>query len=88
MRLPALGPSQPTSLHPSPHRPAHAAFHYPTHPQANISEEYVLMSEPDHIFLRPLRNFMRGDAPAAFPFFYIEPHKPENIAVGGVDRGW
>ncbi len=25
---------------------------------ANISEQYVLMSEPDHIFLRPLHNFM------------------------------
>lgn len=43
--------------------------------QAKIEEEYVLMSEPDHIFLRPMPNYMRGDAPAAFPFFYIEPHK-------------
>lgn len=43
---------------------------------ANISEDYVLMSEPDHIFLRPLVNFMRkDDRPAAFPFFYIEAHK-------------
>jgi hypothetical protein len=41
---------------------------------ANISEEYVLMSEPDHILLRPLPNLMRKDAwPAAYPFFYIEP---------------
>ena len=24
----------------------------------------------------------QGDAPAAFPFFYIEPHKDENIEVG------
>lgn len=44
--------------------------------QANITEEYVMMSEPDHIFLLPLINFMKGDdRPAAFPFFYIEPHK-------------
>lgn len=44
--------------------------------QANISEEYVMMSEPDHIFLRPMINFMKSDdRPAAFPFFYIEPHK-------------
>jgi hypothetical protein len=48
---------------------------------ANITEQYVLMSEPDHLFLRPLPNLMRGEAPAAFPFFYIEPHKPENIDV-------
>jgi hypothetical protein len=44
--------------------------------QAKITEEYVMMSEPDHIFLRPLPNFMKkDDRPAAFPFFYIEPHK-------------
>eukprot|EP00879_Flechtneria_rotunda_P031166 GHRR01034020.1.p1 GENE.GHRR01034020.1~~GHRR01034020.1.p1 ORF type:complete len:303 (+),score=76.00 GHRR01034020.1:478-1386(+) len=48
--------------------------------QANIPEEYVLMSEPDHIFLQPIPNFMqRDDRPAAFPFFYIEPHKDENL---------
>jgi hypothetical protein len=41
------------------------------------------MSEPDHIFLRPIPNFMRGDAPAAFPFFYIEPHKDDNLPVSG-----
>ena len=40
------------------------------------------MSEPDHIMLRPLPNLMRDDAtPAAFPFFYIEPHKDDNIEV-------
>ena len=44
--------------------------------KANITEDYVMMSEPDHIFLLPLVNFMKGDdKPAAFPFFYIEPHK-------------
>ncbi len=31
--------------------------------KAKIPEKYVLMSEPDHIFLRPLPNFMRGDKP-------------------------
>jgi hypothetical protein len=42
----------------------------------NISEEFILMSEPDHIFLRPIPNLMRKDAwPAAYPFFYIEPAK-------------
>ena len=50
------------------------------------------MSEPDHIFLRPLPNLMRGDAPAAFPFFYIEPHKDDNIEArgGGITShlGW
>lgn len=42
----------------------------------NISEEFILMSEPDHIFLRPIPNLMRKDSwPAAYPFFYIEPAK-------------
>ena len=31
--------------------------------QAKIPERYVLMSEPDHIFLRPLPNFMNGEVP-------------------------
>ncbi len=31
--------------------------------KAKIPEKYVLMSEPDHIFLRPIPNFMRGDKP-------------------------
>ncbi|GAX76986.1 hypothetical protein CEUSTIGMA_g4433.t1 [Chlamydomonas eustigma] len=40
---------------------------------ASFPERYVLMSEPDHIFLRPLPNFMRGDKPAAFNFGYMNP---------------
>ncbi|CAD7698291.1 unnamed protein product, partial [Ostreobium quekettii] len=43
----------------------------------NIAEKYVLMSEPDHLFLRPLPNLMKGEHPAAFPFFYIDPAKKE-----------
>ena len=43
----------------------------------DIKERYVLMSEPDHVWLRPMPNLMTGDIPAAFPFFYIEPAKPE-----------
>jgi hypothetical protein len=49
--------------------------------KANIKEKYVLMSEPDHIMLRPLPNFMRHDHPAAFPFFYIEPTKEEYLPL-------
>lgn len=42
----------------------------------SITEEFILMSEPDHIFLRPIPNLMRKDIwPAAYPFFYIEPAK-------------
>lgn len=33
--------------------------------KAKIPEKYVLMAEPDHVFLRPLPNFMTGDAPGA-----------------------
>eukprot|EP00798_Chlamydomonas_sp_ICE-L_P030518 gene30518-35546_t len=45
--------------------------------KAKIPERFVLMAEPDHIMLRPLPNFMSGNRPASFPFFYIEPAKPE-----------
>eukprot|EP00198_Chlamydomonas_reinhardtii_P000268 XP_001689603.1 predicted protein [Chlamydomonas reinhardtii] len=49
--------------------------------RVKIPEPYVLMSEPDHIYLRPMPNFMKGNAPAAFPFFYIEPSKAENVHI-------
>jgi hypothetical protein len=39
--------------------------------RAKIKEKYILMSEPDHIWLRPMPNLMKGRRPAAFPFFYI-----------------
>ena len=44
--------------------------------KAVIPEAYVLMSEPDHVWLRPMPNLMVGERMAAFPFFYIEPAKP------------
>ena len=38
------------------------------------------MAEPDHVYIKPLPNLMRGDTPAAFPFFYIVPKdKPEIV---------
>ena len=46
--------------------------------QADIPEAYVLMSEPDHVWLRPMPNLMAGERMAAFPFFYIEPAKPDS----------
>ncbi|KAI0526783.1 hypothetical protein KFK09_002374 [Dendrobium nobile] len=47
--------------------------------KAKIKEDYILMAEPDHIFVKPLPNLSRGDQPAAFPFFYIKPSKNEKI---------
>ncbi|KAF2600859.1 hypothetical protein F2Q68_00007294 [Brassica cretica] len=47
--------------------------------RATIKEDYVLMAEPDHIFVNPLPNLAAGGSPAAFPFFYITPQKFENI---------
>ena len=41
--------------------------------RCEIKEEYILMAEPDHLFLKPLPNLMVGNKPAAFPFFYIQP---------------
>ncbi|XP_031113624.1 hydroxyproline O-arabinosyltransferase 3-like [Ipomoea triloba] len=46
---------------------------------ATIEEEYILMAEPDHIFVRPLPNLVFGDYPVGFSFFYIEPSKHERI---------
>ncbi len=43
------------------------------------------MSEPDHIIIRPLPNFMvRDDQPAAFPFSYMV---PQVRRLGRLDRG-
>ncbi|XP_048140525.1 hydroxyproline O-arabinosyltransferase 3-like isoform X3 [Rhodamnia argentea] len=47
--------------------------------KATIEEEYILMAEPDHIFVNPLPNLADGGYPAAFPFFYIKPAENENI---------
>ena len=40
---------------------------------------YILMAEPDHIFVKPLPNLAHGDNPAGFPFFYITPAQHEKI---------
>uniref|UniRef100_A0A7N0UCP8 Hydroxyproline O-arabinosyltransferase-like domain-containing protein n=1 Tax=Kalanchoe fedtschenkoi TaxID=63787 RepID=A0A7N0UCP8_KALFE len=47
--------------------------------KAKIKEEYVLMAEPDHIFVTPLPNLAYEGYPAAFPFFYIKPTENEII---------
>ena len=49
--------------------------------QVEIKEKYVLMSEPDHIWLKPMPNVMVGQRAAAFPFFYIEPSKAEYLPI-------
>ncbi|KAK4419626.1 Hydroxyproline O-arabinosyltransferase RDN2 [Sesamum alatum] len=46
-----------------------------------FEEEYILMAEPDHIFVNPLPNLAHGDHPAAFPFFYIKPAENEKISI-------
>lgn len=43
----------------------------------DIPEKYILMSEPDHIWLRPMPNIMLGERAASFPFFYIETAKKD-----------
>ncbi|KAL4519320.1 hypothetical protein Ndes2526A_g00413 [Nannochloris sp. 'desiccata'] len=49
--------------------------------EAKIKEKYVLMSEPDHVWLKPMPNLMVGQHAAAFPFFYIEPSKKEYLPI-------
>ncbi|KAH1243439.1 Hydroxyproline O-arabinosyltransferase 3 [Glycine max] len=40
---------------------------------------YILMAEPDHIFVNPLPNLTNGNQPAGYPFFYIKPVKHGKI---------
>jgi hypothetical protein len=40
---------------------------------------YILMAEPDHLIVKPIPNLSRDGRSAAFPFFYIEPKKYENV---------
>ncbi|GKD56740.1 hypothetical protein Tco_1290127 [Tanacetum coccineum] len=47
--------------------------------KADIKEDYILMSEPDHIIVKPIPNLSRDGLGAAFPFFYIEPKKYEPV---------
>eukprot|EP00891_Asterochloris_glomerata_P002540 jgi/Astpho2/2540/e_gw1.00048.41.1_t len=49
--------------------------------KAQITENYVLMGEPDHLWLKPMPNLMKGLHPAAFPFFYIEPARKDYRAI-------
>ncbi|KAF9590351.1 hypothetical protein IFM89_033877 [Coptis chinensis] len=41
--------------------------------------KYILMAEPDHVFVRPLPNLARGGYTAGFPFFYIKPAENEKL---------
>ncbi|KAJ1432073.1 Hyp O-arabinosyltransferase-like protein [Sesbania bispinosa] len=47
--------------------------------KADIDEEYILMAEPDHIFVNPLPNLASRTQPAGYPFFYIKPAENEKI---------
>ncbi|XP_011626381.1 hydroxyproline O-arabinosyltransferase 1 isoform X2 [Amborella trichopoda] len=47
--------------------------------KADIKEDYILMSEPDHVIVKPIPNLSRDGLAAAFPFFYIEPKKYETV---------
>ena len=46
----------------------------------DIEEDYILMAEPDHLYLRPLQDLMNGRTAAALPCFYISP-KGEFISI-------
>lgn len=56
--------------------------------KCDIQEKYILMAEPDHIFLKPLPNLMMGDKPAAFPFFYINPKDHRALVRRYVEPVW
>ena len=42
----------------------------------DIEEDYILMSEPDHLYLEPIPLLATEGFAAAFPFFYINPKEP------------
>lgn len=44
-----------------------------------VVSSYIMMAEPDHVFIKPLPNLASELMPAAFPFFYIEPKKNEAV---------
>ncbi|KAL6783874.1 hypothetical protein ACKKBG_A03835 [Auxenochlorella protothecoides x Auxenochlorella symbiontica] len=46
---------------------------------AQIPEPYILMSEPDHVFVLPPPLWATPTRPAAFAFFYIEPTRFASI---------
>jgi hydroxyproline O-arabinosyltransferase len=45
---------------------------------SKIPEQYILMAEPDHLFVKPPPLLASPTKAAAFPFFYIEPQAKEN----------
>lgn len=45
----------------------------------NSKCSYILMAEPDHVFVKPLPNLARGSYPTGFPFFYIKPSEHEKL---------
>jgi len=49
-----------------------------------IPEKFVLMSEPDHLFIKPPPLVATQKAAVAFPFFYIAPNDPKYKPI--VDR--
>ena len=45
--------------------------------RANIPEEYIFMSEPDHVFVSPPPLVATPTVPAVFPFFYVDCAAPQ-----------
>lgn len=46
-----------------------------------IEEEFVLMSEPDHLYVRPMPLLATRTKAAAFPFFYVNPKDPKYTPI-------
>eukprot|EP00271_Cylindrocystis_brebissonii_P019379 TRINITY_DN586_c0_g1_i2.p1 TRINITY_DN586_c0_g1~~TRINITY_DN586_c0_g1_i2.p1 ORF type:complete len:251 (+),score=30.24 TRINITY_DN586_c0_g1_i2:353-1105(+) len=55
--------------------------------QVQIEEQYILMAEPDHIFVKPLPNLAQKLSPVAFPFFYINAKNNEGRIRSPVVKG-
>ncbi|KAK9797809.1 hypothetical protein WJX73_009693 [Symbiochloris irregularis] len=54
----------------------------------DLEEDYVLMSEPDHIFLQPMPLWATPTKGAAFPFSYMEPGKNQDVLRPYITNGF
>ncbi len=56
--------------------------------KAKIAEKFILMSEPDHIFIRPLPNFMTGAAAAGASWRYVAVAVCWQALLRAAMQGW
>ena len=51
---------------------------------AAIEEEFVLLAEPDHLFLRPMPLLASNETAVGYPFFYITPNDDAPLSLSPI----